>query len=242
MMNGLCKIAGYAVKSKSTLWCCVVSIALTGCMPEGVESGSTAIGMGAVDLGLSVRWANCNVGAESPEEYGGYYSWGETEEKSSYFWEDYMYIDSTNYDGWCDEDEMEHIGYEISNTSYDVAHVKWGNGWRMPTESEFDELVNDCSWEWTKVKGVGGYRITGPNGNSIFLPAASYRAEDWDGKDGEGIYGFYWSSNLYGGDYSCAYGVLFEYYRADGEVNEDLYFEEQERCLGACVRPVRSLK
>lgn len=242
MKNGLCKIAGYAVKSKSALWCCVVSIALTGCMPEEVESGSTAIGKGAVDLGLSVRWANCNVGAESPEEFGGYYSWGETEEKSSYFCDDYKYMYDSNYDGYCDEDEMTNIGHNISGTSYDVAHVKWGNGWRMPTESEFDELVKDCDWEWVKVKDVGGYKITGPNGNSIFLPAASYRAEDWDGKDGEGMIGFYWSSTLYGGDYSCAYCVAFEHYRDDGEIYEEFFIAELERCGGCCIRPVRGLK
>lgn len=122
----------------------------------------------AVDLGLSVKWATCNVGAESPEEYGGYYAWGETEEKSNYSWNTYKYHDN-NALSYID------IGEDISGTSYDVARVKWGGNWRMPTLDEIKELYDKCSREWTEVNGVEGQKITGPNGNSIFLPAAGIR-------------------------------------------------------------------
>jgi len=144
----------------------------------------------AVDLGLSVKWACCNVGADVPEGYGGYYAWGETEEKSDYDWDTYQYIDT---DGdW--QDRWPNIGSNISGTSYDVAHVKWGDGWRMPTLAEIQELCEKCSWESTSVNGVWGQKVTGPNGNSIFLPAAGYR----DGTEvgGRGSYGYYWSGTL----------------------------------------------
>ena len=142
-----------------------------------------------VDLGLpsGLKWAACNVGASSPEEYGGYYAWGETEEKESYYEEDYLYY---NYGIYTD------IGSDISGTQYDVAHVKWGGDWRMPTMVEQEELRNNCFWEWTTVNGVNGYNVIGPNGNSIFLPAAGCRY-------GTYVYnicssGYYWSGSLSG--------------------------------------------
>ena len=150
----------------------------------------------AIDLGLSVKWASRNVGASSPEEYGGYYAWGETEEKSSYYWEDYKYYNSSTGD-------FDYIGSNISGTSYDVAHVKWGGGWRMPTLDEIKELCNKCTWQWTTVNGVSGQKVTGPNGNSIFLPAAGVRY----GTDVNyrGSYGYYWSASLdeHGSSYAC---------------------------------------
>ena len=131
----------------------------------------------AVDLGLSVKWASCNVGATSPEESGDYFAWGETEEKSNYTPLTYKYylgdLDGNGY--YYDSNEYQNIGSNISGTSYDVAHVKWGGSWRMPTLSEIQELCNKCSWEWTTVNGVSGQKVTGPNGNSIFLPAAGNR-------------------------------------------------------------------
>ena len=160
------------------------------------ESCSDANHVHAVDLGLSVKWACCNVGASVPEGYGGYYAWGETEEKSNYTEETYQYARDLDGDGnyWDDEDNWINIGSNISGTQYDAAHVKWGGSWRMPTRDEIKELVNKCSWKWTSLNGVNGQLVTGPNGNSIFLPAAGYR--NGTGLGRRGSYGYYWSATL----------------------------------------------
>jgi len=141
----------------------------------------------AVDLGLSVKWASCNVGASLPEEYGGYYAWGETEEKSNYDWETYKYYNSTTIS--CVD-----IGADISGTPYDVAHLKWGGAWRMPTYNEQRELCQKCTWKSTTLNGVSGKIVTGPSGKSIFLPAAGYRSEGV--VNNSGSIGGYWSGTL----------------------------------------------
>ena len=150
----------------------------------------------AIDLGLSVEWASWNMGATAPEEYGGYYAWGETEEKSNYTPLTYQYyLGDLNADGYYyDSNEYQNIGSNISGTSYDVAHVKWGGNWRMPTLDEIKELINNCTWECTTTNGIKGHKITGPNGNFIFLPAAGNRAEASLYSAGE--YGRYWSATL----------------------------------------------
>ena len=120
-----------------------------------------------VDLGLSVYWASCNLGAEKPEEFGNYYAWGETKTKSNYTQENYSYYNANTT-------QYTDIGSDISGTQYDAATVNLGSDWRMPTKAEMQELVNKCTWEWTQINGVNGYKVTGTNGNSIFLPAAGY--------------------------------------------------------------------
>ena len=115
-----------------------------------------------VDLGLSVKWAGWNVGASRPEEYGGYYAWGELEEKSYYDYDNYQYTDSNG--------EFIYIGNNISGTIYDVAHVKWGGSWRIPTLTEVQELMDKCHWEEVTYRNISGQKVVGPNGNSIFLP------------------------------------------------------------------------
>jgi hypothetical protein len=186
----------------------------------------------AVDLGLSVKWANYNVGATSPEDYGYYYAWGEIEEKSNYDWSTYK---------WCNGSENTMTKY-CTDSSYgtgdnkttldledDVAHVKWGGDWRMPTKAEQDELLNNCTWQWTTLNGVNGYRVTGPNGNSIFLPAAGFRGGT--GIHGRGYRGVYWSSSLYSYNSGNAY-VLYFY--------DDSYdWNNYRSCyIGCSVRPV----
>ena len=132
-----------------------------------------------VDLGLSVRWATCNVGASKPEDYGDYYAWGETKTKSSY--------DFDNCETWGKK-----IG-DIKGTDRDVAHVKWGGTWRMPTWDEIEELIDNCDYEWTTLNGVEGGRFTSKkNGKSIFLPAAGWRYGT--SLDYAGSLGDYWSS------------------------------------------------
>ena len=146
----------------------------------------------AVDLGLSVMWSICNVGATSPEDCGDYFAWGETKPKSNY-----SYGNSVTYSLSISELESRGIIDSDGNltAAYDAATVNWGNTWRMPTLDEIKELKEKCSWQWTSVKGVNGYRVTGSNGNSIFFPAAGYRGVGGVNYRGSG--GYYWSSTLY---------------------------------------------
>ena len=167
--------------------------------PEPIPTISTAsptINIGghyAVDLGLSVKWATCNVGATKPEDYGDYYAWGETTTKTSY-----TYVNSKTM-----EKSMGDIG---GDSRYDAATANWGSGWRLPTESEFLELIDNCTWTWTTRNGVNGYEVKSKkNGNSIFLPAAG--SGDGDTPYGQGSYGRYWSSTPFGT--CCAYGLNF---------------------------------
>lgn len=133
----------------------------------------------AVDLGLSVDWSIVNVGATSPEMAGGLYAWGETNTKSSYTSDNYS-VNTKIYDN--DGNQI----VEIANTEYDVAHVKWGGDWVMPSEIHWNELMDGCIWTWVTVNGVQGYRVTSrTNGASIFLPGPFYDQ------------GTYWSSTMY---------------------------------------------
>lgn len=165
-------------------------------------------GHGYVDLGLSVKWATCNIGADSPEEYGDYYAWGEASTKDNYTADTYSY-------------NQQNIGSDISRTSYDVAHVKWGGSWRMPTKAEYEELENRSTWTWTTKGGHKGYKVKGPNGKSIFLPAAGYRCEA--GLVYAGANGIYWSSAVYDSYYAWELGFyssspsVFSYFRYHGQ-------------------------
>lgn len=187
----------------------------------------------AVDLGLSVKWACCNVGAHSPEDYGGYYAWGETEEKSDYTEATYKYVRDLDGNGDYHDNEANwiNIGSNISGTSYDVAHVKWGGSWRMPTWDEIKELCNKCSWEWTEINGIKGQKVTGPNGNSIFLPAAGNRLDTET--NSRGSYSRYWSGMLCVDEYGSdrAYALYFH-----GGSHE--WYSNGYRWYGYPVRPV----
>ena len=124
----------------------------------------------AVDMGLSVKWANMNVGATEPSDYGTYFAWGETKPKKYYSWGTYA---------WSDGDSQFLTKYSATDKIAqlapvdDAAHANMGGSWRMPTVDEFDELVNpdNCKWEWTTKNGVNGYKVTSKKtGNAIFLP------------------------------------------------------------------------
>ena len=134
-----------------------------------------------VDLALpsGLKWATCNLGATTPEEYGDYFAWGETEPKSGYTADN-----SATY--------KKAIGDISGDLRYDAARKNWGNSWRIPTEAEFSELISNCTWTWTTQNNVNGYRVTGVNGNSIFLPAASCCVGSSLSSRGE--YGNYWAS------------------------------------------------
>ena len=167
-----------------------------------------------VDLGLSVKWATCNVGADSPEEYGDYYAWGETRTKNFYIADNCAtYNQNIN---------------DIKCSNRDVAHVIWGGNWRMPTHAEFEELTDICTWTWTTQNDKRGYKVTGPNGKSIFLPAVGYFYQDEVLDDG--LEGNYWSSIPCTGDTQGAYSLYF--------VDEYQFSEWDLRCLGYTIRPV----
>ena len=118
----------------------------------------------AIDLGLSVLWSDINLGATTPEGFGEYFAWGETKPKEHYSKDNYMHYDHSM-------NQYLDIGEDISGTKYDAAHVNIGNGWRMPSNTELQELIKNCEWEWVKSGNTLGYKITGKNGNYIFLPA-----------------------------------------------------------------------
>ena len=169
-----------------------------------------------VDLGLSVKWATSNVGADNPWDYGDYFAWGETEQKKEYTAET-----SLTYDV-----EMPDIS---GNPEYDVARLKWGGTWRMPDGAEMNELMDECTWEWTAEHGINGAKVTGPNGNSIFLPAAGFR--NFTSLYFLGERGSYWSSA------PAEDGP--EYARSlDFDDNAVLYWFTSERFYGSTVRPV----
>ena len=175
-------------------------------------------GHGYVDLGLpsGVKWATCNVGAETPTGFGDYFAWGETETKAEYTEEN-----SLTYGK-----QMSDIS---GNAQYDAATANWGGSWKMPTREQMQELVDYCEWEWMQVNGVNGAKVTGPNGNCIFLPAAGLRRGSSLVNDGGS--GHCWSSTPYDDNYgSGAYFLCF--YNGYEGVNYD------NRNYGLTVRPI----
>lgn len=223
---------------------------------ESIKPDNTPNDVTAIDLGLpsGTKWANMNVGAKIISAYGDYFAWAETkgnnDGKTNFTKESYKYYlenttqttdndgflieitkkgftkyvadDNSGYDGFRD-DKM------ILEIEDDVAHEKWGGKWRMPTIEEFEELRDKCTWEWALMKGNYGYKITGPNGNYIFLPAAGAYV-------GSGIYETdktcsYWTCSLYNWN-SNAY---FTSFRAENELN---FYETDTRDIGRTIRPV----
>ena len=184
-----------------------------------------------VDLGLSVKWATCNVGASKPEDYGDYFAWGETTAKTTYSWSTYKYCNGsyntlTKYNNSSSYGSVDNK--TVLDKEDDAAAVNWGGAWRMPTKAEQDELRQQCTWTWTTQNGVNGYTVTGSNGNSIFLPAAGYRGGS--SLDGAGSGGYSWSSSLYTGNPGCACELYFN----SGGVD----WGSSGRSFGHSVRPV----
>ena len=177
----------------------------------------------AIDLGLpsGTKWACCNVGADKPDAYGGYFAWGETETKDTYSLENYKHYDGS-------EESCHNIGADIAGTEYDVAHVKWGGSWVMPSETQMNELKDNCTSEWATVNGINGRIFKGTNGGSIFLPAAGYRG--YDDLSLAGSYGYYWSSTQHPSSSGSAYRLGF----GSGYVD----WSRDYRYLGQSVRPV----
>lgn len=196
-----------------------------------------------VDLGLSVKWATMNIGARKPGDFGDYFAWGATEPQDVYDWAHTPYQtqnDATNYSSvrftkysgtgtYRDENASDEDALKtVLDPEDDAAHVNWGSAWRMPTKEEFDELVSNCTWQWTEMYGEKGYKVRSrKNSNYIFLPAAGYASKD-------NIYttvdeGRYWSSSLDRSKYR-GYSLFFEsrMYRV----------QSYDRNYGYTIRPV----
>lgn len=207
------------------------------CLPFFLFAQSTSSGNGRqrangyeyVDLGLSVKWATCNVGATSPEEYGGHYQWAgkqnitnnnlydfdscpyHIEIQERYItWEYTKYVTSNYSSTWSGAGSPDNK--TVLDPSDDVAHVMLGGKWRMPTREEWRELIDNCTWTWSVQNGVRGYKVTGKKpgytDKSIFLPAAGYIDEE-DGLLLSGSNGFYWSSSLDTRGADRAYALFF---------------------------------
>ena len=185
-----------------------------------------------VDLGLSVCWATTNVGASKPGNYGNYYAWGETTTKSEYNWSTYKHCKGsrnsmTKYYTQSDYGTVDNK--TVLDAFDDVAHVKWGGNWRMPTYEELEELKEKCKWTWEKINNHQGYKVTGPNGNSIFLPAAGCRLDS--SLNYGGSYGDYWSRTLSESYPANAWFLGFN--------SSDIGTNSLNRSNGRSVRPVR---
>ena len=192
-----------------------------------------------VDLGLSVKWATCNVGADEPWDCGAYYSWGETKTKELYNVTTYIHCNGTIHaqTKYCNIDTYGDEGFADNRTTLvakdDVAHVSWRGKWRMPTTSEFRELVDNCTWTWTTQNGVNGMELRsnkpGYTDCSIFLPAGGSLIGDE--VSNLGISAIYWTSSL---------NTNFPYlaYRLYLNSNGPAILDDGYRSYGYCVRPV----
>ena len=176
-----------------------------------------------VDLGLpsGLLWATCNVGADTPEAYGDYFAWGETQPKDTYNWSTYQHYNGSGLTKYTGSD-----GLTTLESSDDAATANWGNGWRMPTQTEWQELLDNTTSTLTTQNGVYGRLFTASNGNSIFLPAAGWRVNS--SLDYAGSYGYYWSSSL-SDDFDAWHFFLYNY-----------SVGSNPRYLGLTVRPVCS--
>ncbi len=188
-----------------------------------------------VDLGLpsGTLWATCNVGADSPEEFGDYFAWGETEPKETYEWSNYK---------WCKGAKDRLTKYwDYSHSTYidptelepgdDAATVNWGKWWRTPSWEEFNELCDNsiCKWKWTQINGVNGMLVTGPNGNTLFLPAGSN--QNGTNIPAAGEIGVLWTRTVYRYQTIYAGYLLFK--------SNGFGLSHMKRYIGCPVRPVR---
>lgn len=215
-------------KLVSILLCGALLVGFSACKKNKYQQAASGnhSGFAYVDLGLpsGTMWATCNIGAKTPNAEGHHFSWGETKKKSRYNSEDYKYgkelSEYTKYTGLDNK--------YVLDPEDDAAHVQWGGNWRMPTFDEQSELREKCSWSY--VEDFAGLRVTGPNGNSIFLPLVGLKekgASLWEG--GWGAY--YWSATMPGHRTDAAYTLAF-----NSEGARDC--NNTKRYRGAVIRPV----
>ena len=224
---------------KNLLSLAVAVVAIAGASTQASAQTAPA-DVQAVDLGLpsGLKWASCNVGATTPEGYGDFFAWGETATKEDFLWENYT-LAKGDYDKltkYCNHERSGNNEFTDNKTVLepedDAAHVNWGGSWRMPTDAEWKELQENCTWTWTTQNGVDGHLVASKtNSNAIFLPAAGWRK----GTDHylAGTDGYYWSSSLYEGDYpTCALRINFSRSGANRDYGD--------RTFGLSIRPVQS--
>ena len=178
-----------------------------------------------VDLGLSVKWATCNIGGSRPTDIGGYYAWGEKSAKSKYDWDTYKFCNTPELTKYFEFD-----GKKLLDIEDDIARAMWGGAWRMPTKEEFAELLAEC--EITELPD--GLKFTAKNGNYIILPFGGFRKEDGTIKS-VGSYGYYWTNELSENESSKAKDLIIS---EKGDGNQILDFYDGNRCVGLSVRPV----
>lgn len=178
-----------------------------------------------VDLGLSVKWADRNLGAITPESSGGYYAWGEFAPKAKYRPSTHDFYDNATY-------RYKNIGNDISGTEYDVATKLWGPNWQMPTKEQVEELIKKCEWIPTTKNNVEGFNVIGPSGKSIFIPAAYYMANSNLEPYGSVCY---WTSTMNPAENATAYILYY-----DGNYSNAPSIFILGRSLGAPIRPVRA--
>ncbi len=185
----------------------LMTLVMVGCEPNSPSDGNHK-GHNYVDLGLSVKWATCNIGASTPENFGSHFAWGETSTKKVYTWETYKWSKGTEHlltkyntnEAHTDAKNPVVDNKIILDKEDDAAAVHWGGNWRTPTLEEWLELIEQCQWDWTIMNYTCGWKITASNGNSIFLPAAGIVSVDsivGTGKnDNEQYYASYWSNSI----------------------------------------------
>ena len=208
------------MSNKMSLIVAIVSVA-SSFLCNACGRSETLNGHEWVDLGLpsGTKWATCNIGATSPKEYGDYFAWGEIKPKSTYTAENYMYFSDPN----------------VLPASADAATVNWGKGWRMPTIEEAEELYNQCTWTWMS----DGYKVVGPNGNGIFLPAAANRFPNYKpNNDSKDFDGFYWTSSFYSDSIEGSIYAWCLYYSISNNSGNDYGISANVRIFGQSVRPV----
>lgn len=232
----------------------LVCINFVSCSKDENEKSSTSSDPRVLDLGLSVNWANMNVGASIPSDFGLFFAWGETKgytadvsDGHKFDYSEYKWMTSgmsTPYginkyqvaDNWTDGcwfDSNNHFigdGKSKLDIADDAAYANWGGSWRMPTIEEYQELIDNCSAEWTRQNGVYGCKLTSKvNGRHIFLPAAGIRASGGELKWEE--IGVYWSSSLK----TTLVGQGFNF-----SANSDIGINNYSRNTGINIRPVQN--
>ena len=209
-----------------------------------------------VEMGDGLQWAMCNMGADNPWDYGDYFAWGETAPKSFFTWNSYKFTVSYSNPGsyiervvvlskykWIPgEEDWYHCDYYELQTEDDAAQQIWGDGWRIPTKEEWQALMDlaNFDWSWTSDyngTGIAGMvvtsKVSGYEGNQIFLPAAGHH--DGDDPAYRNRYAHYWSASIYTNGYSdLAYAVFFD----NSEDRDKVRRDGEDRYFGGSIRPV----